>query len=466
MTGPRLSHLVTMAVAAARGPGRRRIGVRRTTKAALSLAATATMAAALAGLAAGAASAKPYPPPSIHLLCTAAPTNGALHGSVCALASGQTTAPNAYSATIAVGKAGSAGPNVTFAVSAGRLPPGLSLAAPSGTSTVITGNPTQTGTFNFTVKATDRGLTSTLAYQITVTVQGPPDQLVCDPADNGGFLESGVCVLPDAVSGLPYAGHLVTSHKAGGTLSIVSGTLPAGLTLAATFTGSGDVIGGTPGQLEGGQNFTVQGTGDQGQPLYQAYSIAVDPNQPLSINASGGTDLGGTVGQAFAQNFFLSGGAAPYTWSLASGQLPPGLSLRTFSDPRDANDELAGTPTTAGTYTFTMRLADDHGQQATQQFTATIDPPLQITPTLPAGTVGVPYRHGLVAQGGAPPYAWFVVNNISELPPGLTLGATPPDFNNVLTGTPTQAGTFSFPMEVQDSQDNTVFGTVTVTINP
>jgi hypothetical protein len=114
-----------------------------------------------------------------------------------------------------------------------------------------------------------------------------------------------------------------------------------------------------------------------------------------------------------------------------------------------------------------MRVSDYDGQQATQQFTLTVDPPLQITPaTLPAGTVGVPYSHDLPAQGGAPPYSWFVVNNINELPPGLTLGATPPDFNNVLTGTPTQAGTFSFPMQVQDSQDNTATGTVTITINP
>jgi hypothetical protein len=53
--------------------------------------------------------------------------------------------------------------------------------------------------------------------------------------------------------------------------------------------------------------------------------------------------------------------------------LPPGLALQTFSDPRDASDQLAGTPTTAGTYTFTMRLTDYAGQQATQQFTLVID---------------------------------------------------------------------------------------------
>jgi large repetitive protein len=443
--------------------------VRRTTKAALTLAATISTVTALAGLAAGPASATTYPPPSVHLQCTAAPTSGTLHGSVCVLPFGQTTSPNNYTATIAATKVGLASFPVTFTLTAGSLPPGLAMSAQSATSAVITGNPTQTGTSNFTIKAAVGSHTSTLTYQITITVQGPPDGLVCDPAVNGGFLENGVCVLPDAVIGQSYQGHLVTSHKAGGALSVVSGSLPSGLSLPATFTGSGDTVSGTPGQLTGGSSFTVQGTGDQGQPLYQAYSIAVNQNQPLAINASGGTDLVGMVGGAFAQNFFLSGGAGPYTWSVASGQLPPGLSLKTFSDPRDANDELAGTPTTAGTYTFTMRLTDYAGQQATQQFTVTIEPPLQVTTTtLPAGTVGVPYSHDLDLNvyGGTPPYNWFVVNNISELPPGLTLDTTAPDLNNVLAGTPTQAGTFSFPMQVQDSQDNMVTATLTITINP
>ena len=440
--------------------------MRRITRAALTLVAAVSMAAALAGVAAGPAAAKTYPPPSVHLLCTAAPTNGTLHGSVCVLPFGQTTAPDNYSATIAANKVGLPTYPVTFTLTAGSLPPGLTMSTQSATSSVITGNPTQAGTFNFTIKAAVGSHTSTMTYQITITVQGPPDQLVCDPAVNGGFLISGVCVLPDAVIGKSYQGHLVTSHKAGGTLSIVAGSLPPGLILPATFTGSGDIVGGTPSQLTGGSSFTVQGTGDQGQPLYQAYSIAVNQDLPLTINASGGTDLGGTVGQAFAQDFFLSGGAGPYVWSVASGQLPPGLHLQTFAGPRDANDELAGTPTTAGTYTFTMQLTDYTGAHVTQQFTATIDPPLQIAPTLAPGTVGVPYRHDLIAQGGAPPYSWSVVNNINELPPGLTLDTTAPDFNNVLTGTPTQAGTFSFPMQVQDSQGNIASGTVTVTINP
>ncbi|MGH3196358.1 MAG: putative Ig domain-containing protein [Streptosporangiaceae bacterium] len=69
----------------------------------------------------------------------------------------------------------------------------------------------------------------------------------------------------------------------------------------------------------------------------------------------------GTVGQPFAINLFLSGGAAPYTWAVSAGQLPADLHLQTFSDPRDANDELTGTPTTADTLSWTMRVTGVYG---------------------------------------------------------------------------------------------------------
>ena len=445
--------------------------MRRITKAALTLAAMVSTATTLAALAAGPASAT-YRPPSIRQVCTAAANGGIMEGTVCVLPPGVTTAPNSYSATIAVSKTGAAGATVTFALTAGSLPPGLTMPAQSGSGTVITGNPTKAGTYGFTVKATDGSLTATLAYQITVTVQGPPDQLLCTAA-NGSYLVSGVCTLPDATLGVPYQGHLATSHNAGGTLSIVAGALPAGLSLPATFGASGDVVSGTVTQPLGDYNtytFTVQGTGDQGQPLYQAYQISVDPDQPLTITlAAGGSTLPPAMaGGAYTWDFSLSGGAAPYTWSVASGSLPPGLALTSpYATSGDNDSQLSGTPTTAGTYPFTIRVSDYDGQQATQQFSLTVAPPLQITPTtLPAGTVGVKYSRDLPAQGGTPPYTWSVVNNINELPPGLTLDTTAPDYNNVLTGTPAKAGTFSFPMQVQDSQDNTVSGTVTITINP
>lgn len=190
--------------------------MRAITKAGLTLAATAS---ALAMVTAAAGPALAYKPPSVHLLCTAAANDAALEGSVCVLPPGVTTPPDSYSATIAVSNPGAGD---TFAVVAG-------------------------------------GLHATQAYQITVTVAGPPDQFTCSPAANGGFLIGGACVLPDAVVGLPYQGHLPTSHGAGGSASVVVGTLPPGLSLPATFGASGDTIGGTPGQpgIEPAYSFTA-----------------------------------------------------------------------------------------------------------------------------------------------------------------------------------------------------------------
>ena len=52
------------------------------------------------------------------------------------------------------------------------------------------------------------------------------------------------------------------------------------------------------------------------------------------------------------------GGTSPYTWSVASGSLPPGLSL-------SSDGTISGTPTTTGTFTFTLEVVDSMGVSAT-----------------------------------------------------------------------------------------------------
>ena len=49
-----------------------------------------------------------------------------------------------------------------------------------------------------------------------------------------------------------------------------------------------------------------------------------------------------------------------------AGRLPSGMHPQTCSDPREVNNTMAGTPTTAGAFTWTTRVTDYHGQQATQ----------------------------------------------------------------------------------------------------
>ena len=71
----------------------------------------------------------------------------------------------------------------------------------------------------------------------------------------------------------------------------------------------------------------------------------------------------GQKGVAYKVKLAATGGTAPYTWSLKTGPLPPGLTLST-------NGKLAGTPTKRGTYTMTFRVADSASPKG--QATATL----------------------------------------------------------------------------------------------
>jgi hypothetical protein len=86
-------------------------------------------------------------------------------------------------------------------------------------------------------------------------------------------------------------------------------------------------------------------------------------------------------------------------------------------------------------------------------------PPLSFTTTsIPAGTVGVAYTATLNANGGQPPYSWSFGH--SSLPVGFAIGS-----NGDLTGTPSEAGSFSFHVVLSDSLKNNVTGELTLTVD-
>lgn len=61
---------------------------------------------------------------------------------------------------------------------------------------------------------------------------------------------------------------------------------------------------------------------------------------------------GAIIGQAYTLPLTVTGGITPYTWSITSGEIPPGLRLQSHKG------NLTGTPTTAGTYHFTVAVTD------------------------------------------------------------------------------------------------------------
>lgn len=407
-------------------------------------------------------------PPPLEQECGLNSNGGTLVNSVCVMPQAIDGGANDYFGYVVANNGEAAD---TFKIVSGSLPPGLSMPSHYGVAdTLISGDATQLGTFTFVVKAAyaPEKLTSLQTYSITVTAE-PPDKLVCTPDTNGGTLVNGVCVLPSAPLGQIYEGFIETSNNSGGSFSIISGSLPPGL-MFGPGGASGVIIAGTPTK-EGTFPFTIQGTDEEGQPLEQAYSITVGPPLPLTDTTITPFDPG-TIGTAFAENFFLSGGVAPYTWTLVSGKLPPGLSLVSTDAPNDNDNQLAGTPTKAGAFVFTMKVTDSLGSTASGQVSLTIDPrpPLQISGTgvcCSVGKVGAAYPYiAFGAIGGETPYTWTVATG--QVPPGLTFTSGNPGtfINNILSGTPTKAGTFAFTMKVTDNLGDTTSQEFSITIRP
>src|SRR5215217_1697204 len=147
--------------------------------------------------------------------------------------------------------------------------------------------------------------------------------------------------------------------------SVVSGQIPPGLKLFTQGVSSGGIIG-TP-TTEGLFAFTIQVQDQTGARDSESFSIRINPPRPVVITNQSDALSPATVGQFYCcGNLFADGGVPGYTWTLRSGQLPPGLQLSA------SPGRITGTPTTRGTFSFVVHATDTRGAFAERTFSITV----------------------------------------------------------------------------------------------
>jgi hypothetical protein len=291
--------------------------------------------------------------------------------------------------------------------------------------------------------------------------QSVPVTIVVPNSGSPSPLTISISPLPQGVVGVPYTGALAASGgTAPYTWNLVTGKLPAGLTLASS-TG---IISGAP-TTAGNFSFSVavsdSSSAAQSATTTVTLSVAATPGTPSPLTISSSSLPAGTQSSTYASTLQAAGGTAPYTWSISSGNLPSGLSLA-------SNGVVSGSPKASGNFSFGVTVKDAGSPAQTASATITLSivasgTPLAISSTaLPAGTQNQGYSTALNATGGTAPYAWSILSG--ALPAGIGLVSN----TGVISGTPSVSGTASLTIQVTDASSPVQSATVklSLTVSP
>lgn len=322
-----------------------------------------------------------------------------------------------------------------WTITSGSMPYGLSLDSPTGQiSGYVYGAPYNgPGTYHLAFRVDDSN-SEFDTQDITLIVYGPPTITTTSLVDTTE--ETIYSQTLTATGGLaPY------------TWSTTGGNLPDGLSLNSS-TGT---ISGTPtADTAETYNFTVQASDANSQTDTQELTLVVNPPPTITTIALDAA----TVGATYSKTLTKAGGTSPFTWSIASGSLPAGLSLGS------STGTISGTPTTAGVSTFIVQALDVNMATTSQELTLIVNSaPVIARNSLPHGKVGKNYSQFIPVAGGTSPYTWTV--SAGSLPSGLSLDSD----TGIISGTPDQIDTETFTIEVQDSNSSTTSKTFTLVVS-
>jgi large repetitive protein len=303
-----------------------------------------------------------------------------------------------------------------FVVDSGQLPPGLKLSDLDERTGLVSGIPTESGSWSAWLSLHDCAGKSA---QTLFTFEVWPRSWGIKTAS-----------LPSAIAGAPYTAKLEAGDHPTTvvTWKVSSGALPAGLSLADNGT-----ISGTP-TAAGSSTFTITATSSDSDSIMRTDSKQFTINV-VALSAAASRTVA-EVGVSFRSPLIASGGQSPYTWSSPSG-LPPGLTV-------GSDGVISGVPARAGTYTLTVHLTEAGGAARDVQFKLVVRRRLAIrTSRLPAGVVGGSYAARIAVRGGVPRLRW----TISGLPRGLAFSAR----KALISGRPANAGAYRVKLRVRDA---------------
>jgi titin len=299
------------------------------------------------------------------------------------------------------------------------------------------------------------GLTNGTTYYISIQAGNAAGlsprsspRVAVTPSVDPGAVSAVTAVAGDSQASVSWtAGSTGESAITNYTVWYSSGGAYTQFTHAASTATAATVTGLTNGTAYTFEVYAVnaQGTGPASSP-----SNSVTPTGP-SITSSPLAD--GEVGVAYDATPAVSGGTAPYTWSLSAGTLPAGLTLNT------STGAVTGTPSASGPASFTLEVTDAVGGSATQAESFDVSAAITFTsPALPAGEVGVAYDFTPAVIGGTGLFTWSVADG--SLHAGLTLDTS----TGTVMGTPMAAGLASFDLVATDTLSGAVAQAESVTI--
>jgi uncharacterized repeat protein (TIGR03803 family) len=326
------------------------------------------------------------------------------------------------------------------------LPPGVNLSL----SGQLSGTLTASGTYTFTVRATDPANSSKYAQRVFTLIVTP--------------------IAINTNSSLPF-GQVGTVYSA--TLTASGGTAPFTWTLAPfnllppglTLSSSGQ-ISGTPTQT-GFFGFTVNVADSANHVSSRNFNVPIYPAGVYPpLNWTLGPNFGPfTVGLNSIQLSGVSGGLPPYHYRYTPGTTEvPGMRVQDGQPlptnfPTSVTGGLVGVITAAGTYPTSIRVTDSLGNTFDRAITVTVSP-LHILSqfNLPRATRNVAYPSFTFTPYPSGSYTW----SASNLPAGMSLNAS----TGELTGTPTASGTFFPTITLRTSSNNFASVGFAINVNP